>query len=73
MDEGQCGTVAASRTEIAHPAKETAMSRNMTRGQKQSELGAILHRWMARNRIRVALWTVQWSAMATWFGLKVTL
>jgi hypothetical protein len=38
----------------------------------QAELDTILHRWMARNRIRVGLWTVQWSAAAIWFGLEVT-
>ena len=28
-----------------------------------------LRRWMTLNRIRVALWTVQWLAMATYFGI----
>ncbi|HXL86690.1 MAG TPA: hypothetical protein VN927_05740 [Gemmatimonadaceae bacterium] len=35
-----------------------------------SELQALLKRWMARNRVRVGLWTVQWIAMAAWFGAK---
>lgn len=38
----------------------------------QTELDTILRRWMARNRIRVGLWTLQWAAMACWFGLAVT-
>ena len=38
----------------------------------QSELDEVLHRWMARNRVRVALWTLEWSAMAVWFGFEVT-
>jgi hypothetical protein len=32
-------------------------------------LEVTLGRWMALNRVRVALWTVQWLAMATYFGL----
>jgi hypothetical protein len=48
-------------------------NRKMAAGIKtQAELDTLLRRWMARNRIRVGLWTVQWSAMAIWFGLKVT-
>lgn len=48
-------------------------NRKMAAGIKtQAELDVILRRWMARNWIRVGLWTVQWSAMAIWFGLKVT-
>lgn len=38
----------------------------------QAELGLVLRRWMSLNRVRVALWTVQWAAMATWFGLEMT-
>jgi hypothetical protein len=38
----------------------------------QAELDTILRRWMARNRIRVGLWTLQWAAVACWFGLEVT-
>ena len=30
-----------------------------------------LTRWMAFNRLRVALWTVQWLALATYFGLAL--
>lgn len=48
-------------------------NRKMAAGIKtQTELDTILRRWMARNRFRVGLWTAQWSAMAVWFGLKVT-
>ncbi|HWD08039.1 MAG TPA: hypothetical protein VHA57_02985 [Actinomycetota bacterium] len=36
-----------------------------------TELHTILNRWMARNWIRVGLWTVQWLAMAFWFGAKI--
>jgi hypothetical protein len=32
-------------------------------------LDTTLRRWMALNRVRVALWTVQWLAMATYFGI----
>jgi hypothetical protein len=35
------------------------------------ELGETLDRWMALNRVRVALWTVQWLSMATYFGLAL--
>ena len=38
----------------------------------QSELDAVLHRWMRKNVVRVSLWSVQWTAMAAWFGLAVT-
>jgi hypothetical protein len=37
-----------------------------------ASVAAILRRWMARNRIRVGLWTLQWAAVACWFGLEVT-
>jgi hypothetical protein len=37
----------------------------------EAELHAILKRWMARNRIRVGLWSVQWLAMALWFAGKI--
>jgi hypothetical protein len=38
----------------------------------QAELDDVLHRWMARNRVRVGLWSLEWSAMAVWFGLELT-
>ena len=37
----------------------------------EGELRTILREWMRYNRIRVGLWTVQWLAMAVWFGAKV--
>ena len=37
----------------------------------EAELQTILKRWMARNRIRVGLWTIQWLAMTYWFGAKI--
>lgn len=35
-----------------------------------ARLRAVLEPWMSLNRMRVALWTVQWFAMAAYFGLK---
>lgn len=35
------------------------------------ELDAVIGRWMTLNRVRVGLWTVQWLAMAAFFGLLV--
>ena len=37
----------------------------------EAELHSVLRRWMARIRLRGALWTLQWAAMAVWFGAKV--
>lgn len=37
----------------------------------QRVLEATLRRWIALNRIRVALWTVQWLTMATYLGLAL--
>ncbi|MEA2355255.1 MAG: hypothetical protein QOD61_1384 [Solirubrobacteraceae bacterium] len=34
-------------------------------------LEATLGRWMALNRVRVGLWTVQWLAMAAYFGFAL--
>src|SRR5262249_28735047 len=31
-------------------------------------LEAALEKWMALNRVRVSLWTVQWLCMAFWFA-----
>jgi hypothetical protein len=36
----------------------------------QGTLDGVLDRWMSLNRVRVALWTVQWVAMMTYFGLE---
>lgn len=33
-------------------------------------LRAVLRKWMRLNLIRVALWTVQWAAIALYFALK---
>jgi hypothetical protein len=33
-------------------------------------LEATLSRWMTLNRVRVGLWTVQWLAMAAYFGIR---
>ncbi|MFA9443759.1 hypothetical protein [Egicoccus sp. AB-alg6-2] len=33
----------------------------------EARLRHTLSRWMRLNRVRVALWTVQWVAMAAWF------
>ena len=35
------------------------------------ELQALLKRWMKLNTIRVGLWTVQWLALALYFGAKL--
>jgi hypothetical protein len=36
----------------------------------QATLDAILNRWMSLNRIRVALWTVQWLAMMAFLAAE---
>lgn len=47
-------------------------NKRMKEGIKDNaELHALLDRWMGRNRIRVSLWTIQWLAMALWFGGKI--
>jgi len=33
-----------------------------------AELNSVLDKWIALNRVRVALWTVQWLAMMFYFG-----
>lgn len=38
----------------------------------EAELRHTLHRWMALNRVRTALWTVEWAAMAAWFAWAAT-
>lgn len=35
-----------------------------------ARLHEILDRWMSLNRVRVGIWTVQWLAMMSYFGLK---
>jgi hypothetical protein len=34
------------------------------------QLQSIIGRWMGFNRVRVGLWTVEWLAMAVFFGIK---
>ena len=36
----------------------------------QAALDDILSEWMTLNRVRVGLWTVQWLAMMSYFGLE---
>jgi Domain of unknown function (DUF1772) len=35
------------------------------------ELQALLKRWMALNTVRVGLWTLQWLALAVYFGERL--
>lgn len=35
---------------------------------QQAELDSIIDRWRRLNLVRVGFWTLQWLAMATWFG-----
>ena len=37
----------------------------------EAELQRVLGRWMFLNWIRVLLWTVEWVAMAAWFGVEL--
>ncbi len=47
------------------------LNKQMSAGIKDpTQLGGIIGRWMALNRVRVGLWTVQWLAMAAFFGIK---
>jgi hypothetical protein len=32
-------------------------------------LQTVLGRWMMLNRVRVGLWTIEWLALAVYFGL----
>lgn len=44
----------------------------MTKGIKDlAELCSTLDHWMFLNKIRVAMWSVQWVAMMTYFALKL--
>jgi hypothetical protein len=36
----------------------------------QDELNDVLRHWMALNRIRVGLWTIQWFSLATFFAVR---
>jgi len=43
----------------------------MTAGiHDQAQLQEILSKWMALNKVRVSLWTVQWASMMWYFGRK---
>lgn len=37
-----------------------------------AELNRVLDRWMRLNVVRVGLWSVQWAAMAAYFGIRVS-
>jgi hypothetical protein len=37
----------------------------------EAELQRVLGKWMFLNWIRVLLWTVEWVAMAAWFGFEL--
>lgn len=44
----------------------------MANGVKDpSLLDSVLSRWMRLNVVRVALWTAEWVAMVTYFGIRV--
>jgi hypothetical protein len=46
-------------------------NQEMARGITDPErLAVVLGKWMTLNRIRVAIWGVQWLAMMTYFGVK---
>jgi len=48
------------------------LNKAMTDGIKDPvELQRILSSWTSLNRMRVALWTLQWAAMMFYFGRKV--
>ena len=47
------------------------LNNQMSAGIKDPvQLNDIIGRWMALNRVRVGLWSVQWLAMAAFFGIK---
>jgi len=47
------------------------LNQEMSTGIKdQARLNAVLAKWMSLNTVRVLLWTLQWLAMASYFGLK---
>ena len=46
-------------------------NRRLTAGiEDEAELQEVLGSWIARNWVRLALWTGQWAAMATYFALQ---
>jgi hypothetical protein len=47
------------------------INKQMSAGIKDPALlQSIIGRWMALNRVRVGIWTVEWLAMAAFFGIK---
>jgi hypothetical protein len=47
------------------------LNNQMSAGIKDpTQLQNILGRWMALNRVRVGLWSVEWLAMAAFFGIR---
>jgi len=47
------------------------LNKQMSAGIKDpGQLQGIIGRWMGLNRVRVGLWTVEWLAMAVFFGIK---
>ena len=47
------------------------LNAEMTNGIKdQAELQRVLSSWIAMNKVRVGLWTLQWAAMMTYYALK---
>jgi hypothetical protein len=47
------------------------LNNQMSAGIKDPTLlHSIIGRWMALNRVRVGIWTVEWLAMAAFFGIK---
>jgi hypothetical protein len=47
------------------------LNKQMSAGIKDpGQLQSIIGRWMGFNRVRVGLWTVEWLAMAVFFGIK---
>src|SRR5712692_4801992 len=47
------------------------LNNQMSAGIKDPTLlQSIIGRWMALNRVRVGIWTVEWLAMAAFFGIK---
>ena len=63
------GVVAATGLTMAFilPYKEQ-MAAGIT---DPAQLAEVLSRWMALNRVRVGLWTVQWLAMMTYFAVRL--
>jgi hypothetical protein len=62
------GVVAAT---LLTTSRILPLNRRMEEGIRDpAELGDILARWMALNRVRVWLWTLQWAAMMWYFASR---